>query len=209
MKLDVLDNKGKSVEKIEVSDLVFGAEPNTTVMAQYLRVFNANQRQGTSSSKDRSQVRGGGRKPWAQKGTGRARAGSIRSPIWVGGGVAHGPKPKSWNLSLPKKLRKTAIVSALSLKASKGQVMVLNDLSMKAPKTKEIAELLKTLKLRGKTLLVLDKSDVNILKSASNIEKLNVSLSENLNGFDLVATQDVLFLKNAVVAVSEKYSATK
>jgi large subunit ribosomal protein L4 len=204
MKLDVLDNKGKSVEKIEVSDLVFGAEPNTTVMAQYLRVFNANQRQGTSSSKDRSQVRGGGRKPWAQKGTGRAR-----SPIWVGGGVAHGPKPKSWNLSLPKKLRKTAIVSALSLKASKGQVMVLNDLSMKAPKTKEIAELLKTLKLRGKTLLVLDKSDVNILKSASNIEKLNVSLSENLNGFDLVATQDVLFLKNAVVAVSEKYSATK
>ena len=209
MKLDVLDNKGKSVEKIEVSDLVFGAEPNTTVMAQYLRVFNANQRQGTSSSKDRSQVRGGGRKPWAQKGTGRARAGSIRSPIWVGGGVAHGPKPKSWNLSLPKKLRKTAIVSALSLKASKGQVMVLNDLSMKAPKTKEIAELLKTLKLRGKTLLVLDKRDVNILKSASNIEKLNVSLSENLNGFDLVATQDVLFLKNAVVAVSEKYSATK
>lgn len=208
MKLDVLDNKGKSVEKIEVSDSVFGAEPNTTILSQYLRVYNANQRQGTSSTKRRSEVRGGGRKPWAQKGTGRARAGSTRSPIWVGGGVTHGPKPKSWNLSLPKRFKKAAIISALSVKASKGQVKVLKDLKMKEPKTKDIASLMSDLKLRGKTLLVLDKNDENILKSARNLKKVNVALSSNLNGFDLIGTQDVLFLKNAVVEVSEKY-ATK
>lgn len=209
MKLDVLDNKGKSVEKIEVSDLVFGAEPNTSILSQYLRVYNANQRQGTSATKQRSEVSGGGKKPWAQKGTGRARAGSTRSPVWVGGGVAHGPKPKSWSLSLPKKFKKAAIISALSLKASNNQIKVLKDLKMKEPKTKDIASLLEALELRGKTLLVLDKSDETVLKSAKNLKKVNVALSSNLSGFDLIGTQDVLFVKDAVVEVSEKYSATK
>ena len=208
MELKVIDTKGKAAGKLTVSDTVFGAEPNPVILAQYLRVYNSNQRQGTSSSKDRSQVSGGGKKPWKQKGTGRARAGSIRSPIWVGGGIAHGPKPKSWTLSLPKKFRKVAIISALSLKASKKQVVVLDKLSMKAPKTKEMAEILKTLKLRGKTLIVLDKRDENILKSASNLKKLKVASADNLNGFDLVGTQDVVFVKDAAKIISEKY-ATK
>lgn len=209
MKIDVFDKKGKSVEKMELDKNVFGVEPNQTLLSQYVRVFRANQRQGTSSTKERSEVRGGGRKPWRQKGTGRARHGSIRSPLWVGGGIAHGPRPKSWNLSLPKRMKRAAIVSALSLKQSKNQVKVLKNLTMKEPKTKEVVEILKNLKLRGKTLLVLDKNDANIVKSARNIEKLSVSLGENLNGYDLISNQDVLFLKDAVIKLQEKYSAAK
>lgn len=206
MKIDVYDNKGKSVEKLELNESVFGVEPNKVILAQYLRVFRANQRQGTSSTKTRAEVRGGGRKPWAQKGSGRARQGSIRSPLWPGGGITHGPKPKSWNLSLPKRMRRAAIISALSLKQSKNHIKVLKNLKMKEPKTKEMIELLKNLKLRGKTLLVLDKADTNILKSAQNIKKLSVSLGENLNGFDVIANQDVLLLKDAVAKVEEKYA---
>jgi large subunit ribosomal protein L4 len=205
MKIDILDKTGKSVSKMDLDPSVFGAKINKSLMAQYIRIYGLNQRQGTTAVKDRSEVRGGGRKPWKQKGTGRARHGSIRSPIWRGGGIVHGPQPKSWKLSLSKKMKKAAIISFLSLKASKKDVVVLDKLDIKKPSTKVLVELLKKLKLGGKTLLVLDKNNDVVLKSAGNIEKLNVRLAENLNGYDLMHCDDVLFVKDAVEMVTSKY----
>ncbi|OGC47268.1 50S ribosomal protein L4 [candidate division WWE3 bacterium RIFCSPHIGHO2_01_FULL_42_13] len=205
MKIDVFDKNGKSVEKMELDESVFGAEPNRALLAQYLRIFDTNQRQGTSSTKTRAEVRGGGRKPWRQKGTGRARHGSIRSPIWVGGGISHGPQPKDWSLSFPKKMKKVAIVSALSLKQAKKQLKVLDILSFKKPKTKEMTEILGNLELRGRTLLVINKADENILKSTRNIKLLTVSTGETLNGHDLLKNTHVLFLKDAISKVQERY----
>ena len=207
MKIDVFDKTGKSVEKMELSESVFGVEPNEALLSQYLRILDSNQRQGTSATKTRSEVSGGGRKPWRQKGTGRARHGSIRSPIWVGGGISHGPQPKDWSLTFPKKMKRQAVVSALSLKQENKQLKVLNDLSFKKPKTKEMVEILENLKLRGKTLLVVTKSDENILKSTRNIAGLTVSLSENLNGYDLLKNANVLFVKDAIGKVQDKYNS--
>jgi len=207
MKIDVFDKTGKSVEKMELSESVFGVEPNEALLSQYLRILDSNQRQGTSATKTRSEVSGGGRKPWRQKGTGRARHGSIRSPIWVGGGISHGPQPKDWSLTFPKKMKRQAVVSALSLKQENKQLKVLNDLSFKKPKTKEMVEILENLKLRGKTLLVVIKSDENILKSTRNIAGLTVSLSENLNGYDLLKNANVLFVKDAIGKVQDKYNS--
>ena len=207
MKVDVFDKTGKSVEKMELSESVFGVKPNEALLSQYLRILDSNQRQGTSATKTRSEVSGGGRKPWRQKGTGRARHGSIRSPIWVGGGISHGPQPKDWSLTFPKKMKRQAVVSALSLKQENKQLKVLNDLSFKKPKTKEMVEILENLKLRGKTLLVVTKSDENILKSTRNIAGLTVSLSENLNGYDLLKNANVLFVKDAIGKVQDKYNS--
>ena len=207
MKIDVFDKTGKSVEKMELSESVFGVKPNEALLSQYLRILDSNQRQGTSATKTRSEVSGGGRKPWRQKGTGRARHGSIRSPIWVGGGISHGPQPKDWSLTFPKKMKRQAVVSALSLKQENKQLKVLNDLSFKKPKTKEMVEILENLKLRGKTLLVVIKSDENILKSTRNIAGLTVSLSENLNGYDLLKNANVLFVKDAIGKVQDKYNS--
>ena len=207
MKIDVFDKTGKSVEKMELSESVFGVKPNEALLSQYLRILDSNQRQGTSATKTRSEVSGGGRKPWRQKGTGRARHGSIRSPIWVGGGISHGPQPKDWSLTFPKKMKRQAVVSALSLKQENKQLKVLNDLSFKKPKTKEMVEILENLKLRGKTLLVVTKSDENILKSTRNIAGLTVSLSENLNGYDLLKNANVLFVKDAIGKVQDKYNS--
>ena len=207
MKVDVFDKTGKSVEKIELSESVFGVKPNEALLSQYLRILDSNQRQGTSATKTRGEVSGGGRKPWRQKGTGRARHGSIRSPIWVGGGISHGPQPKDWSLTFPKKMKRQAVVSALSLKQENKQLKVLNDLSFKKPKTKEMVEILENLKLRGKTLLVVTKSDENILKSTRNIAGLTVSLSENLNGYDLLKNANVLFVKDAIGKVQDKYNS--
>ena len=207
MKVDVFDKTGKSVEKIELSESVFGVKPNEALLSQYLRILDSSQRQGTSATKTRGEVSGGGRKPWRQKGTGRARHGSIRSPIWVGGGISHGPQPKDWSLTFPKKMKRQAVVSALSLKQENKQLKVLNDLSFKKPKTKEMVEILENLKLRGKTLLVVTKSDENILKSTRNIAGLTVSLSENLNGYDLLKNANVLFVKDAIGKVQDKYNS--
>ncbi len=205
MKLDVFDTKGKVKEKIELSKGVFGVEPNTALLNQYIRVYRTNQRQGTSKVKDRSEVRGGGKKPWRQKGTGRARHGSIRSPLWRKGGIVHGPTPKSWHLSLPKQLRKSAIVSVLSQAAKDKKVHVIDKIDIKKPKTKQIVEILDALKLRGKTLLVLAKPNENVLKSARNIKNLKTVIVENVNGYDLLNCKNVLFEKDAIEIVDKKY----
>ncbi len=206
MELNVIDKKGKSVDTITLDTKVFGVETNEPLIAQYLRVFRVNQSQGTSAAKTRADVRGGGRKPWKQKGTGRARHGSTRSPIWVGGGAAHGPKPHKKSLTMPKKMKRAAFRSILSLKALKKQVVVVDDLKIKEPKTKDVVKLMKDIKVSGKVLFVTENKEDNLLKSASNIEKVNVALFENLNGFELMNAHNVVFEKKAVENLVKKYS---
>jgi large subunit ribosomal protein L4 len=205
MKATVLDLKGNTVEEITLSDKVFGVKPNLELLAQYVRVYNANQRQGTASTKTKGEVSGGGRKPWKQKGTGRARQGSIRSPQWVHGGVAHGPKPKDWSLGFPKKMNSLAILAALSQKFAEDNALIINELPMKAPKTKELVEILKALKLDGKTLIVLAKSNLNLRLAGSNITKLAFAQEETLNAHELLNAKKVLFLKESIKKLEEKY----
>lgn len=205
MKVDVLDKNGKVVEKLELEKEVFGVKPNLDLVNQYIRVFQANQHQGTSSTKTRAEVSGGGRKPWKQKGTGRARHGSIRSPIWRGGGIAHGPKPYKRRLSLPKKMRKLALVSILSTKYKSDCIKVLDKIEIKKPDTKAAAKLVEKLKLSGNTLFVLDKKDERVLKSVRNLEGINTSLYENLNGYDLLRAKNIVFLKDAIIKLQKKY----
>ena len=207
MKIDVVNIKNEKVEQLDIDKSVFGIEPNNSVIAQYLRVFTNNQRQGTSSTKDRSQVSGGGKKPWKQKGTGRARVGSSRNPLWVGGGVSHGPTPKSWNLNLSKNLKKLAIKSALSYKFINKKAVVLSDFELTKPSTKDMVKVTNNLKV-GKTLIVTKGTDSNVVKSASNLKGLKVTRHDMLNAFDLLNYTNVLFTKDAIIEISNKYNST-
>ena len=205
MKLEVFDKKGKKVEDMSVSSRVFGIKPNTVAVAQYIRAYLSNQRQGTSSAKTRGEVSGGGKKPWKQKGTGRARAGSTRGPIWRHGGISHGPKPKSWYLDIPKKIKRLALSSALSSKYSDNKIKVLESLELEKPKTKEVIKIIDALGLNGKILIVFDKKDENNLKSVSNISGVFTALADNLNAFEVIKSETLLFLKNGVKILESKY----
>ncbi len=207
MKQQVLDIQGNKVEELELSENIFGIKPNETVLAQYVRVFLANQRQGTSSTKTRAEVSGGGKKPWRQKGTGRARHGSTRSPIWRHGGVAHGPKPKSWSLSLPQKIRQLALKSALSQKQANDKIKILCELETNTPSTKFMREVLTKLESNGKTLIVLDTVKPNVIKSSSNLPAVNTVFWEALNAYDILSTDTLIFTKDAVLKLQEKYEA--
>lgn len=206
MKVAVVNEKGKKVEDISLKDAIFGIIPNNIALAQYLRVFQANQRQGTSSTKTRGEVSGGGKKPWRQKGTGRARQGSTRSPLWRHGGVAHGPNPKSWRLSIPQKIKRLAFISAVSFKFKNKEVTVLDEFKLAKPETKKAKELLTNLNLLGKTLIVLADNDLNLRKSVSNLGNVKTALVENVNAYELLWAKDVLFLKSAILKVQEKYA---
>lgn len=205
MKINILDKNGNKTEEITLSKGVFGNEVNKDLILQYLHVYLTNQRQGTSSTKTRGDVSGGGKKPWAQKGTGRARHGSRRSPLWVHGGIAHGPKPKEWSLSLPKKMKRKAMLSALSLIASDSKIMVIDDIKLKKPSTKEVENILKNLKLDNKTLIILNSNDRVLRKSFENIKTVNTSLVNTLNIYELLNANKVLFLKDALEKIEEKY----
>jgi large subunit ribosomal protein L4 len=205
MKVKVLDKKGNTVEELTLDKSVFNIEPNEAVVLQYLRVYQANQRQGTSSAKTRGEVSGGGAKPWRQKGTGRARVGSTRNPLWRHGGVTHGPKPRDWSLDLPKKIKRLAILSALSTSFSNEKVKILDKLEMKEPKTKDMARIMENLKADGKTLLVLNENDHNIIKSAGNIKNLRTAQAGNLNAYDVLSAKNVIFVKDAVLSLEKKY----
>ncbi len=205
MKVQVLDKKGNKVEEITLKKEVFGIEPNLEVIKQYIRVYRANQRQGTSSTKSRGEVSGGGTKPWRQKGTGRARVGSSRNPLWRHGGVAHGPQPKDWTLTLPKKIKQMAMKSALSILAKENRMTVLDSIDMEMPKTKEILNILENLKLNGKTLIVINGSNPNAVKSARNIKGIKTTEAGTLNAYDILEARNVLFVKDAVKTVQEKY----
>ncbi len=205
MKVDVLDIKGNKVEELALEKSVFGCEVNEALIAQYIHVYRTNQRQGTVKTKTRGEVSGGGVKPWKQKGTGRARHGSTRSPIWVGGGASHGPQPKDWSLKISKKMRKATMQSVLSMRFNEGLIKALEAISITKPSTKYIKEIIETLDLTGKTLFVLAKGDKNILKSIANITSASVYEMDNLNAFELISAKNIVFEKEALVNLQKKY----
>lgn len=201
-KVTLYKQDGTENGQIELNDAIFGIEPNESVVFDAVIMQRASMRQGTHAVKNRSQVRGGGRKPWRQKGTGRARQGSIRSPQWVGGGVVFGPTPRSYAYKLPKKVRRLAIRSALSMKAAEDQIKVIEGLAFEAPKTKAFKEILTNLNL-GKTLVVLEGDNDNAYLSARNLPNVKVIDERNVNVLDVVNYDTILITKQALETVEE------
>lgn len=208
MKVDVLDLQGNKIEDIELNKDVFGVEPNQSLLAQYIRIYLHNQRQGTAATKTRGMVSGGGKKPWKQKHTGRARVGSSRNPIWRHGGVAHGPQPKDWSLKLTQSMRKAVMVAALSLKAKDNQVAVLDKLAdIKEYKTKVIATLMTKLGVAKHTLFVTAEKNDYFVKSARNLPKVSLGSLDNLNAYTLLKSDKVIFSKKALQDLEAKYAS--
>ncbi|ADL06911.1 50S ribosomal protein L4 [Thermosediminibacter oceani] len=205
-KVALYNMQGQQVGEVELSDSVFGVEVKPEVMHQVVLNYLANQRVGTASTKTRAEVRGGGRKPWRQKGTGRARHGSIRSPLWRKGGIVFGPKPRSYKYTLPKKLKRLALKSALSAKVRDNEIIVLDRLTMEAPKTKEMVKVLSNLKADTKSLIVLDASDVNVVKSARNIPGVTTTTVNTLNVYDILNHDKLIMTMDAVKRVEEVYA---
>jgi large subunit ribosomal protein L4 len=198
MKIDLTDLKGNSIKKIELNANVFGVATNTDVMSRYLRIFANNQRQGTSKTKTRAEVSGGGRKPWKQKHTGRSRQGSIRSPIWVHGGIAHGVQPKDWGLKNTHDAKKSAMRYALSDKALNNKLFVLEKVELDKPNTKQLVDIISNLKIEGKILIVWANRSWNLLKSASNIPGIYISSVNNVNPYEIVYSDYLILEKDAV-----------
>ena len=205
-KLAVLDKTGKKVSDIELKDEIFAIEPNKSAMHLVVVNYLANQRQGTQSTLTRSEVSGGGKKPWKQKGTGRARQGSTRAPRWTHGGIALGPKPRDYGFDVNKKVRRLAMKSALSSKVAADEMIVVDDFSMDAIKTKEMANILSAVKAGKKTLIVLPEKNDVLYKSARNIEGTNVSLVNTLNVYDILNCNTIVVLKDAVAKIEEVYA---
>jgi large subunit ribosomal protein L4 len=204
-KIDVLNIKGEKVDEINLSDSVFGVEVNEHAIYEVVKNHLANKRQGTQSAKTRSEVRGGGRKPWRQKGTGRARQGSTRSPQWVGGGVVFAPKPRDYSYTIPKKVRRLALKSALTSKVQNGELIVLDGISMEAPKTKEFAGIMANLKLDKKALFVTAEKNENVVKSARNITGVKTAIVGSMNVYDIVNHGAFVITREAVEKVEEVY----
>ena len=205
-KLAVLDKTGKKVSDIELKDEIFAIEPNKSAMHLVVVNYLANQRQGTQSTLTRSEVSGGGNKPWKPKGTGRARQGSTRAPQWTHGGIALGPKPRDYGFDVNKKVRRLAMKSALSSKVAADEMIVVDDFSMDAIKTKEMANILSAVKAGKKTLIVLPEKNDVLYKSARNIEGTNVSLVNTLNVYDILNCNTIVVLKDAVAKIEEVYA---
>jgi large subunit ribosomal protein L4 len=203
-KVAVYNTAGEQTGEIELNEGIFGVEVNEAVLHQAVVLQLANQRLGTHKTKTRAEVRGGGRKPWKQKGTGRARAGSIRSPLWVGGGTTFGPRPRSYKKVLPRKVRRLALKCALSSKIVGGNVIVLEGLHLDAPKTKDMVNVLQNLKFAdAKTLIVAGETDVNIVKSANNIPGVKTVTADGLNVYDILHHNKLVLLKDVVNTVEE------
>ncbi|MCT1904933.1 50S ribosomal protein L4 [Oceanobacillus sojae] len=202
-KVALLKQDGSNVGEIELNDAVFGIEPNTHVLHEAVVMQRASLRQGTHAVKNRSEVRGGGRKPWRQKGTGRARQGSIRSPQWVGGGTVFGPTPRSYSYKLPKKVRRLALKSALSSKVKEEGLFVLEAITIDAPKTKEVINILNGLKVEEKALIVLSEKDETVARSANNLQNVKVLTVEELNVLDLLTHDKLIITKDAAEKAGE------
>ena len=202
-KVALFNQSGSKVGDIDLKDSVFGIEPNKHVLFEAVIMQRASLRQGTHKVKGRSEVRGGGRKPWRQKGTGRARQGSIRSPQWRGGGTVFGPVPRSYSYKLPKKVRRLAIKSALSSKVLEENILVLEALAFNAPKTKEFAAVLKSLSVDAKALVITDGLDENVALSARNLQGITVVEANSVNVLDLLGHDKVIMTKAAVEKVEE------
>ncbi len=205
-KIDVYNMEGKKVSDVELNDNVFGIEPNEAIVHSVLVNYLANQRQGTQSTKTRSEVSGGGRKPWRQKGTGRARQGSIRAPQWVKGGIALGPKPRSYKYTVNKKERRLAIRSVLSSKVLENNLVVLDKAEMKEIKTQAMVKTLENLKITGKTLILLPEKNENVQKSARNIKNVKTTLVNTINVYDLLKYNKLVVTLDAVKKLEEVYA---
>ena len=205
-KIDVYDIKGKKVSDIELNEKVFGIEPNENIVHEVLINYLANQRQGTQSTKTRAEVRGGGRKPWRQKGTGRARQGSIRAPQWIKGGIALGPKPRSYRYSVNKKERQLAIRSVLSSKVLENQLKVVDKLELSEIKTKSMVKAFADLKLEGKTLVILPEKNLNVEASTRNIVNAKAILANNINVYDLLKYTNLVLTLDTVKKLEEVYA---
>ena len=204
LKLDVLNKEGQIVGDIELNESIFGVEINANAIHQVVVAQLANKRQGTQSAKTRAEVRGGGIKPWRQKGTGRARQGSIRSPQWIKGGIVFAPKPRDHRISVPKSMRRVAFKSALSSKVAENEMMVIDSLVFDSPSTKAMLEVLKAFDAK-KTLIVVDESNENVYKSARNIPGVRVSPVNNLNVYDILKYEKFIVTKDAVSKIEEVY----
>lgn len=193
---------GKETGEVSLDPELFGIEPNLPVIHQVVTAQLAGRRRGTHSTKTRAEVRGGGRKPWRQKGLGRARHGSIRSPQWVGGGVAHGPKPRDYSQRTPKKMKKLALRSALSARASEAAVKVVDNFDWQAPKTKSAAALLASMGVDGKALVVLDRSDVNAQRAFRNLPSVRLAEVGHVTTYDVMWAEDLVFSASTVASLS-------
>ena len=205
-KVDVYDMQGKKVSDVELNESVFGIEPNEAVVHSVLVNYLANQRQGTQSTKTRAEVRGGGRKPWRQKGTGRARQGSIRAPQWIKGGIALGPKPRSYTYKVNKKERQLAIKSLLSSKVLENELTVVEKLEMKEAKTKEMVKTLSNLKVEGKTLIIVADKNENVYLSSRNIEGVKAITLNMINVYDLLQYNKLVLPLDTVKKLEEVYA---
>lgn len=205
-KVTVLNQTGNNVEEVDIANTVFGIEPNQDALYNVVKAQRAAQRQGTHKTKTRSEVRGGGRKPWRQKGTGRARQGSIRSPQWVGGGVVFGPTPRKYTLSVNRKVRRLALKSALSLKVQEEKLVVLDALKLETAKTKGMAEVLNSLKLEGKTLVVLNDFVPEVARAARNIPGVEVKTVSSASVYDILLADTLLTTQDAVKNYEEVLS---
>lgn len=202
----VFDKTGKKVSDIALSDAIFAITPNASAMHLCVVAYLANQRQGTQSTLTRAEVRGGGKKPWRQKGSGRARQGSIRSPQWTHGGIALGPKPREYGKTVNKKVRRLAMKSALSSKVAAEELIVLDSLEMNEIKTKEVVSVLKALETGKKVLIVLPEKNETVYRSARNIKGVKTTLVSTLNVYDILSCDSLVVLKDAVSKIEEVYA---
>jgi len=205
-KLDVLNVSGEKIGDIDLNPGIFGIEVNEHVLHDVVKNYLANQRQGTQSTKTRAEVRGGGKKPFRQKGTGNARQGTRRAPHFVGGGVAFGPKPRDYSYKLPKRVKRLALFSALSSKVAAGEVIVLDELSMEGPKTKDMIKILSNIKAEKKSLIVLPTVDENVVKSSNNIKGVEATFVGQLNVYEILNHNNFIITKKALETIEEVYA---
>ncbi len=205
-KVNVYNMLGEQVGEIELSDNIFGIEVNQHVVYEVVKNQLANKRQGTQSTKTRAEVRGGGRKPWKQKGTGRARQGSTRAPHFTGGGVTFGPKPRDYSYKVPKKIRRLALKSALTSKVLNNEIIVIDEINFETPKTKDMANFLSKINADKKALIVMGEKNTNVIKSASNIPNVATALVNTINVYDILKYNSFIITKDAVRKVEEVYA---
>lgn len=205
-KVDVYNIEGQKVGDMDLNENIFAVEVNKVAMHSAVVNILANARQGTQSTKTKSEVRGGGKKPWRQKGTGRARHGSIRSAQWVGGGVVLGPKPRSYSYTLPKKVKRLALKSALTTKVLENDIIVLDDLNLEAIKTKEMVKVLNNLNVDSSALVVMSEVNKNVVLSARNIEKVKTATTNSINTYDILKYKKFIVTKDAVSKIEEVYA---
>lgn len=206
MKVDVLSMTGQKTGEVELPEEIFGITPNEHLMYQAVRVYLAHQRQGTAKTKTRTEVSGGGKKPWKQKGRGGARAGSSRSPLWVGGGTIHGPKPHKYSIDIPRKMKRLARKSALSSRMAENNIVVVDDLSFGDIKTKNMVSVLKSLNIAGdKTLVLLPEVNTNVVLSARNIPGVSTALADKISTYDILNHKKLVLTKSAIDTIVKSF----